>query len=319
MARLLEVLAGAGFDVTAVAGSDASLESHLESDGARYSAAVLSRPATAERWLPVVRRHAPDALLVYDTLDLHYVREFRRAKHTRSSGLLAQALERKRQELALVAGADRTLVVSAVEREMLLAELPDAEIHVVSNIHPVSTDPPPFDARAGVVFVGAFEHEPNLDAARWLVDELWPLMRSTGGRDIELTIVGRHAPAWLADAAGITVAASVPDVAPYIDAARLSVAPLRFGAGVKGKVLESLGRGTPVVGTAIAFEGIDIDDGACADDAAGLARTIVALHDDRTAWHRLQREGLRVVADSFSPAAAERALTAALRREAVRV
>jgi O-antigen biosynthesis protein len=305
MARIVELLAAGGFDVTAATDLGTRVD---------YEVVILSRPETAARWLDEVRRAAPAALVVFDTVDLHHLREFRQAKLTGSASLLAAALARKRQELALVAAADRTLVVSEVERELLAREVPGADVHVVSNIHPVTADVPPFEARSGAVFVGAFEHQPNVDAAEWLVDEIWPLVRAA--TPIDLTIVGRSAPAHLARAC-VSVAASVPDVAPYIDAARLSVAPLRFGAGVKGKVLESLGRGTPVVGTGVAFEGIPVE--ATADDAAGLAAAIVEAHEDRHVWTALSDEGRRVVAESFSADAARRALTAALRREAVHV
>ena len=330
MARLLEVLAAQGCAVTAAApGAVATadhrrlgidviggpLDEHLRDHGERYDTVILSRPATAATWMPAVRRHAPHALLIYDTLDLHFVREFRHAKLTSSASRLAHALDRKRQELALVRSADRTLVVSEAERATLAGECPDADVHVVSNIHPVAANPPPFEARNGVVFVGAFGHSPNIDAAAWLRDEVWPLVRAA--RPLALTIVGRRPPAGL-DGDGIAVAASVADVAPYIDAARLSIAPLRFGAGVKGKVLESMGRGTPVVGTAVAFEGIPWSaapqPGA---DAAALAQAVLDLHDDRARWERLAAEGQRIVTESFSVAAAARALTRALAPRAV--
>ena len=111
------------------------------------------------------------------------------------------------------------------------------------------------------------------------------------------------------------VAGAVARVEPYLDACRVSVAPLRFGAGVKGKVLASLGRGVPVVGSPVAFEGIPVGDGRevlVADGAAEAAEALVRLHEDESLWQRLSAAGTALVAARFSPAAAEAALAAAL-------
>ena len=326
MVELLSALVSIGFEV-AVATPGATqpaaharlgvqvvgqaAEDHLRVAGPAYDAVVLSRPDLATALIGLVRASAPQAIVVYDTVDIHFVREYRRARLTRSSGLLALALARKGQELGLVRAADRTLVVSHTEKALLAAECPGADVHVVSNVHDVVDRPPPFDGRAGAVFVGHFQHAPNVDAARWLVEEVWPIVRSIAP-GLTLTIVGPRPPAWL-EGDGVQVTGEVPRVEPHLDAARLSVAPLRFGAGVKGKVLESMGRGVPVAGTAVAFEGMPAGEwGAPADDAEAIAAAVVAMHGDPAEWERRSIAGRAVVAEHFSRAAAIRALTRAL-------
>lgn len=334
MARLLSALAALGWHVTAAAPGAAAtpafrragievvggpVEQHLRRLGHRYEAVVLSRPAVAGELIEKVRKLVPRALVVYDTLDLHFVREFRRAKLLRSSGLLRLAIERKREELALIAAADRTLVVSEAEKAALAQECPGAQVHVVSNVHEVARSPRGFDGRRGVVFVGHFQHEPNVDAAGYLLEDVWPLIRSEAG--LELSVVGAQPPRWLRSRPreGVTVTGEVRDVRPYLDGSRLSIAPLRFGAGVKGKVLESMGLGLPVAGSTLAFEGIAGYGLPPAPDAEGLAAATLAIHSDRSLWQRLATGGIEIVERHFSAAAAGEALAAALAPELAHV
>ena len=311
--RMLGALAALGLEVTLVVSSP-EVDECLEREGRRYAAVLLSRPDVAAAHFDAVRRHAPQALLVYDTVDLHFVREYRGARLLGSRPALERALARKTQELALVGAADRTLVVSDAEREVLEAVCPDASVHVVSNIHDAPGSQRPFELRSGVLFVGGFAHAPNADAVGFLVDEIWPVVREAAP-ELRLTLVGAGVPAALAGD-GVHVAGAVPQVEPYLDACRVSIAPLRFGAGVKGKVLASLGRGVPVVGSTVAFEGIPAADGRevlFAEDAAAAADAVLRLHGDPQLWQRLSDAGTALVAEHFSPAAAEAALAKVLR------
>jgi glycosyltransferase involved in cell wall biosynthesis len=320
LSHLLDALALLGWQVTLMTVRDDVAE-HLRDEGHRYAAVLLSRPDVASAHIENVRTHAPQALLVYDTVDLHFLREYRGARLLRSRPALQRALARKTQELALVRAADRTLVVSETEREVLVEACPDAVVHVVANVHDAPGSQCPFDQRSGVLFVGGLAHAPNVDAVRYLLDGVWPLVREASP-ELRLTIVGTDAPSWLRsrDLEGVLVAGAVPEVRPYLDACRVSVAPLRFGAGVKGKVLASLGRGVPVVGTAIAFEGIPAADGRevlFADDAETIARALVRLHGQRTLWQQLSDAAPALVANHFSAEVARTALTEALAAEPV--
>ena len=255
LSRLLDALARIGWLPTLLASSP-EVDLRLRDEGARFDAVLLSRPDVASAHLAAAREHAPQALLLYDTVDLHFLREYRGARLLGSRPALERALARKAQELELVRAADRTLVVSDVEREVLEEECPGASICVVRNVHEAAGSQAPFTERSGALFVGGFAHAPNADAAGRLVDEIWPLVqRAAPG--LGLTIVGADPPAGLRGH-GIVVAGAVERVERYLDACRVSVAPLRFGAGVKGKVLASMGRGVPVVGSPVAFEGIPV-------------------------------------------------------------
>ena len=281
----------------------------LARHGQRFDVAMVCRHYVASEFLPLLRRHAPQAKLLFDSIDLHYLREKRTAEVTGDAALAQAAARTRRQELAVVAAADATLVVSEVERALLAIDAPGARVEVLSNLHSVSGPGLPFEQRRDLVFVGGFRHPPNVDAVRWFVGEVLPRIRERLP-GIRFHCIGGDVPPEveaLAEAPGVLVHGHVPDIAPYMDGCRLALAPLRYGAGVKGKVNLSMAHGQPVVATRCAVEGMHLVDGhdvLVADDAAGFADAVVRAHDDRALWERLARNGLDNVARHFSADAA---------------
>ena len=281
----------------------------LAEHGPRFDVVVVCRHYVASEFLPLLRRHAPRARVVFDSIDLHYLREARSAEVTGDARLAQAAGRTRRQELAVIAAADTTLVVSAAEREVLAVDAPDARVEVLSNLHSVAGPGLPFDQRRDLVFVGGFRHPPNVDAVRWFVGEALPRVRERLP-DVRFHCIGGDVPpeiAALADAPGVTVHGHVPDITPYMDGCRLALAPLRYGAGVKGKVNLSMAHGQPVVATTCAVEGMHLADGRdvlVADDADAFADAVVRAYCDRGLWERLANNGLDNVARHFSADAA---------------
>ncbi|MBJ6985367.1 glycosyltransferase [Luteimonas sp. MC1750] len=281
----------------------------LAEHGPRFDVAMVCRHYVASEFLPLLRRHAPQARLVFDSIDLHYLRETRTAEVT-ADATMARAAERtRRRELGVIAAADTTLVVSSVERDVLGADAPGARVDVLSNVHEVAGPGLAFDARNDLVFVGGFRHPPNVDAMRWFVGDVLPRIRERLP-GVRLHCIGADVPpevAALADAPGVLVHGYVPDITPYMDGCRLAVAPLRYGAGVKGKVNLSMAHGQPVVATSCAAEGMHLVDGhdvLVADDAQGFAEAVVRAYGDRGLWEQLAANGLENVARHFSANAA---------------
>jgi glycosyltransferase involved in cell wall biosynthesis len=216
------------------------------------------------------------------------------------------------KEHSAILAADVTLVVSDVERQWLADVVPTADVRVLSNIHaPVDVSPDLGDRR-DVMFVGSYLHPPNVDAAWWAATEVLPLVRERVP-DAQLHLLGSYLPSELEelDAPGLCAVGWAPDLAPWYRRCRVVVAPLRYGAGVKGKVAEAVEYGVPVVGTSIAFEAMGFVDGLdvlCADTAAGLADHIVALLADDELWRSIAGRGQRVLCERFSAKAARRVL-----------
>jgi glycosyltransferase involved in cell wall biosynthesis len=289
-----------------------SVENYLRQNGRSYDLVLLGGEYVAAKHLAGVRHYAPQAITLFDTGDLHYVRHYREAKVTGNVRALKRALKTKQRELGAARVADYTLVVSPVEQAILERDCPGARVHVISSIHEVRGSTRPFSGREGMLFVGSFQHTPNLDAVGYFVEEIFPLIKKEVA-SARAYIIGGDPPSFVQalNSEDVIVTGYVPDLAPYFDNCLLSVAPLRFGAGVKGKVLTSLSHGVPVVGTSIAVEGLYLSDGQnvlVADDPAGFSKAVVTLYQDPILWNRLSKNGLGILSQHFSVEVARAAL-----------
>jgi len=282
----------------------------LRAHGRRFQVAVLVRHHVASVCLPLLRRHAPQARTVFDTVDLHYLRE-RRGAELAGDPRLARSAERTRaSELAVMAATDVTLLVSAAEKEQLALDAPQVKVELLSNLHEVAGQGLDWAQRHDLVFVGGFRHPPNLDAMQWFIGEVFPLIRQRLPQ-VRFHCIGADVPdslqALAASQPGVQVHGYVPDVVPWMAGGRIAVAPLRFGAGVKGKINLSMAHGQPVVATTCAAEGMHLRDGQdvlVADGAEAFADAVVRLHDDEALWRQLSGNGLRNIARHFSMDAA---------------
>lgn len=281
----------------------------LREHGARFDAAMISRHYVASEFLPLLRAYAPQAQLIFDTVDLHYLRERRGAELASDAALVRAAARTRTLELGIIAKSDVTLVVSEVERDLLRQDAPDARVELLSNLHRISGAGDAFGQRRDLIFVGGFRHPPNVDAVRWFVQDTFPLIRARMPH-VRFHCIGSHAPAEveaLAELPGVIVHGHVADIDPYMDGGRISVAPLRYGAGVKGKINLSMAHGQPVVATACAVEGMHLRDGEdvlVADDPQAFADAVVRLYEDEPLWNAIARNGLDSVARNFSLEAA---------------
>ena len=271
--------------------------------------AIISRPQIAARYLDLIRERMPHTVVAYDTVDLHYLRERRRAELGQGYPAKADAL--RELELGLIRACDTTIVISDSEGEEVRAEVPGADVRVIPNANDVVDRVPPAAGRSGLLFVGGFQHTPNLDAALVLVREIMPLVWRELP-DLGLTIVGPHAPPEIGALASrrVKVAGWVEDMTPLLESSRAMVAPLRYGAGMKGKVTQSLAAGLPVVTTGIGAEGLVIEPGEqilVAESVEDIAAAVVRVCRDDELWQRLSDGGLRAATAGWSrPAMRER-------------
>jgi glycosyltransferase involved in cell wall biosynthesis len=292
------------------------VDDHLREHGWKYDAVILSRADVAQELMDTAKVYCPDATLVFDTVDLHHLREMREAELKQDRHLMAIARKRRSQELNLIRQANITYVVSPAEKTLLEQEAPGERIEVVSNIHEIPGRHNGFAERSGILFVGGFNHPPNTDAVLFFASEVFPLVREEIP-DARFLVAGDNPPAEVRalDGDRVRVLGYVPDLAPLLEQCRLTVAPLRYGAGVKGKVNMSLAHGVPVAGTTVAVEGMFLEDGESvlvADEPAALARAVIALHSDEQLWTKLSEAGLEVMQRYFSFEAARDALADSL-------
>lgn len=264
---------------------------------ASAQAIFLNRVTIAREVISLINVTNERPKIIFNTVDLYHLREERFAKLQRSAALLDEAARTKRDELSIIRKADLTIVVSSYELALLQKLVPTAQTcHL-----PIPRRPEPsrngFLERSGVVFIGGFLHHGNVDAVQFLVKEIWPLVRRQAPH-IELQIVGSNATPEihaLQDARnGVSVLGFVEDLRPVFERVRLSVAPIRFGAGVKGKVISSLMHGVPCVTTRLAIEGTTLaaDEHVLQGDTKEeIAGHIVRLHEDKDLWAKLAASG----------------------------
>lgn len=293
-----------------------SIPAWLSSHGHSLHAAILCRHTVAGQYAPFVRRHAPQAHLIFDTVDLHFLREERAAIRAGSAPLSRQASTTRDQELALITAADTTFVVSDYERDMLAKLVPEARVDLLTNIHDVHGRAHGHDGRRDLLFIGGFGHPPNADAMRWMAAEILPALREECP-DIRILVAGDvpEAESRALTTAGLTMLGRVPDLAPLMGQALASIAPLRFGAGVKGKVNMSMSHGLPVIGTPIAVEGMKLTDGLdviVAETPGEFAGAYRRLRDEADVWTRLSDRSIDHVAEHFSVHSAREALRRAI-------
>ncbi len=283
----------------------------------KFTAAIVSRPDVAEAVIPFLRRRHPPLKIIFDQVDAHFIRLDREYLVTGDPHVAADAAAYKRIESRVARMADLIWCNSTEDERVMNALVPNIPSVVVPTIHSPQHQDNPFDEREGLLFLGNMAHRPNADATHFLVHEIMPLVRRDLP-DVRLDIVGELATIDVTSYASTNVRflGYVPDIDRIFAACRLMVVPLRFGAGIKGKVGESLAHGLPVVTTSIGAESMGIShekEAMIADTPQDLAASIVRVYSDRELWGRLARGGQHLIEANFTPDLVERVIDQSLR------
>ena len=287
---------------------------YLKTKGHVFDLVILSRYYVAKPVMSSIRSYCPNAQLWFDTVDLHYLREQRMAEISADPQLIKSANKTKIQELAVAEACDLTLVVSPYEKVVLAQEVPTLHVDVLSNIHEIFGNKKSFKERQDIMFIGGYQHTPNVDGLLWFVEEIFPLI-CQAIPDIILHVIGSKAPQKiiaLGQHPNIQFHGFVENIDPFMQSVKVAVAPLRFGAGVKGKVNMSMSHGQPVVGTKVAVEGMYTThekDVMMADEPEMFAQSVIRLYQEEKLWNRVSAGGLENVKQWFSFEAAKAQVT----------
>jgi hypothetical protein len=293
----------------------ASVEEVLRRHRNAYDVVYLHRLANAEAYAPLARAWQARARLLYCVADLHHVRLSRQAEVQASAEVADAARAVRVRELNVMRLCDAVITHSTAEAAYLARVAPGASVHVVAWTPQARPRAMPLAARQGVAAIGSWSHEPNVDAVRWLVSDIMPRVWAAAAR-IELLVVGSDWPArvpWITDPR-VRLVGAVTSIETLLGMLRLTVAPLRFGAGLKGKVLDSFACEVPCVMTPVAAEGFPLEGslpGLVGEDAATLASLIVRLHEE-SPFHRAAAGDGLLLAAKFSPQAVQAAMAAAV-------
>ncbi|WP_242675351.1 glycosyltransferase [Phytopseudomonas dryadis] len=306
---------------------------------------LFDRFFSEEQFAWRVERACPHALRVLDTSDLHCLRDARHKLLKARQQLCGQEADRQQvgpvhaspaqlfevmassdmaqREVAAIYRSDLTLMISAYEMALLQRQfgVPAALLHDCAlMLIPPRIAPLPFAERQHFISIGNFRHAPNWDAVLWLKHALWPLIRQRLPQ-AQLHVYGAYPPpratALHNARQGFHVLGWADDAHRVMTQARVCLAPLRFGAGIKGKLADAMACGTPSVTTTLGSEGMQAElpwGGAVVDEAAAFAEAAVNLHEDAACWQQAQRHGDAILASRFDRARLGQALVARLER-----
>lgn len=279
-----------------------------------FALALIAFWEPAAELLPLLRAFSPDTRVVINSIDIHFLRSARRS-FGQDAPLGATFGNEAARELNVYNAADAVIAVSDKERELLADFLGDGRVFTLPLAEQIARSPHPLEKRRGMYFVGNFRHFPNRQAVEYMSAEVVPLLDPILLQRHPLTVLGN----WLdqvpldIDPAvpGLRLVGWVPSVRPYVQQSRLAVMPLLHGAGVKGKVIQAMMAGTPVVTTPVGAEGLELVQGhhaLIATDSADLAAGITRLLTEDDLWYRIaaagashvdQRHGIELVERRF--------------------
>jgi O-antigen biosynthesis protein len=282
--------------------------------------AWLARPNIASNYIGILKKSASSKIL-YFTHDLHYLREHRLYALNQDPLHLDESQRLKKLEFDLFSQVDVILTPSSYEEQVIKENFPYQKVFTIP-LHlyefPPEDDQPgvDFSQRQGLLFLGGFNHLPNVDAVLWFVREILPRVRERLP-EVSFTVAGSNPPQEILalQHEGLRVTGYVPDLGPLFEKTRVFVAPLRYGAGVKGKIITSMVQGVPVVTTSIGNEGLNLAPGQealIADDAAAFAARLVEIYTNQALWERLARQAQTYVRHHFSKAKARQLMQTVL-------
>jgi GT2 family glycosyltransferase/ubiquinone/menaquinone biosynthesis C-methylase UbiE/glycosyltransferase involved in cell wall biosynthesis len=273
-----------------------TLSDHLKICEDRYDIIMLVRPDVFESNIADINEYCPSAKIFFHTIDLHFIRMQREAAIKNNPELLKWAYAMKEKELNCIEMSDLTFVVSSEEKKILNEIDKSLNVQEFSLIIDVNPSQNPFVKRKDILFVGNFNHPPNLDAVYFFCSEVMPYLRQSN-QNILFRIGGSNMPEEIKRLAAddILIEGFIQDLYQKCEEVKVMVAPLRYGAGVKGKVASSLSYGLPVVATKIAGEGMHLENNLnilIVDDPKEMACAILKVYNDERVWENLRHNGL---------------------------
>jgi len=286
-----------------------SVEQHLKEHGSRYDLALLVRPLVVSKYIDIVRSYCTKAKVLFETADIHHLRLQREADLLKSRSKSLEADSMKRIEFEAIRAVDATIVRSSEELMMIKTAFPESNIvdfPLILNV--VQGSRSGFLDRNGIGFVGSFAHPPNADAVLYFVSEIWPHVRKLLP-GCTFYIVGSNPPEEIRrlECSDISVMGFVDDLGSFLDSVRVSIAPLRYGAGIKGKIGTAMAAGLPVVATTIAAEGMSLTDNyniLIADGEEEFACAVARLYRNQEIWDEVSSNGYSFAKEAWGAEAA---------------
>ena len=275
-----------------------SIQDHLQEYGQRYDLVLIYRPQIASKYLALVRKLCKQAKIIYHAQDLHYLR-MQRELEIQGNNDDERSVEKMQSiEMEAISKADAAILLSTVEIDILQATVPASKLNLLPLLLDIRHSVNPWQERSGILFVGGFRHVPNVDAICYFVEQVMPVLRARG-LAVTLFIAGSNTPdevlALAAD--DVKVLGFVQNLDELLAKVRLSVVPLRYGAGIKGKIGTSMAAGVPVISSRVGVEGMGLTEGSdflLADSPEEYADALQQLYFSESLWQQLSARGQEV-------------------------
>ena len=282
-----------------------NLQAWLNQNAKYYDIVFLNRPECAIVYLDWFINNT-DCTIAYYGHDLHWLRERREYELTGDEKLLERSNKSKETEMYIMSKSDIVMSVSPEEKTIIDEELGEKKTFVTPIFFYREQERKPFSTldKHGLLFVGGYNHTPNIDAVEWFMNDVLPIIRKTIP-DIDVTLAGSHPTKWIQslESEHVHVPGYMSDenLDELYDRSLISIAPLRFGAGVKGKVVDAMHHGMPVVSTSIGTEGLPgIESCITAhDDAESFAKAVIELYQNPVLVEEAYEKNYRYVLDTF--------------------
>lgn len=302
-ANSFEFLQQAGIEV--LYGRHALLyRSYLEKNGKFFDLVILSRLRVALKFIRNVKRYCPNAAIIYDTVDLLFIRQPRFALITHDDKLMLYTERMRKAELSLLFKVNGILVENGIDKKILLEHCGDLPVYIVPDIYHLVPSKNHFKNRRDLLFVGGFNHHPNTECIIWFLEYIFPLI-CRRLPEIRVFIIGDNPPAELRSfvSDNIIIIGFSRRLQYYLDSCRVLIAPFRNGAELNGKIIQSMSAGLPLVTTTIGAEGaflIDRYNSLIADDPQEFAERVVSLYTNQELWERISENLLKTIEEHFS-------------------
>lgn len=281
---------------------DASLKKIFQDN--KFIAVWMEFYYTAEYYLPRVRILQPECPVIIDTVDVHFYRLRLKYNLTKNPEDLKEAGETLSRELSVYKKADLVITVTQEDADILKKEISEIRIGIIPNIHDIVPSLKEKKDKNKLIFIGSFQHKPNVDAVQYFCQKVMPLLKDRLPK-IDFNVIGANPPEELKKFEGehIHFLGFVPSVAPCLHESYISVAPLRYGAGMKGKIGEAMAHGVPVITTSIGIQGMDLrhkENIMVADQPEKYADCIVELLSNDNLYKKIAENAVEYIKINFT-------------------
>jgi O-antigen biosynthesis protein len=277
----------------------------------KYDAVIFEWYFAALHLLEAARFQQPQARIIIDSVDVAYNRFEAKARLTNNLEDITQAKKVKQLELSVYENSDLVITVTDADAAILHNENPSISSFTIPNIHPLENPVNiPLEPSKQMVFVGKLDNEPNIDAMIYFCHDVLPLIVKMEP-NVKLLIIGSSPTQAIKDlsSGNVEVLGFVPETRPYLASSTISIAPLRFGGGMKGKIGEALSYALPVVTTTTGIEGFGLHPGVhllVGDTPEEFADAVISLFRDRSYLEQIRMAGYQFIRDNYSDVAVKK-------------